>query len=131
MTMTDSELIGQAQARYAQAVDDRDVEGQVDLFTDDGSYISAVTGKHAGRPAVRKAIEEIFANQPVDRRTEHLFGKSVITIEGDRAQMTTDVVVYERFGEGPWQLFCINRHTDQLVRWGDTWLFQEKRVQRR
>jgi uncharacterized protein (TIGR02246 family) len=131
MALPDELAIERTMALYAQRLDDRDVEGYIDLFHADARFISAVSGTHAGRTAIRASIESIYAHQPAERRTEHLFGKSVIVVEGDHAQATTDVVVYERIGSGAWQVFTINRHFDRFIRTASGWLFMEKRIERR
>jgi hypothetical protein len=128
--MSDEQMIRQTVCLYAQRHDDRDAIGFVSLFAEAGRSSSA-SGEHVGRPQVKLFIEDLYARQPADRRTKHLFGNLVISIRGDEADCASDVAVWERFGAQPWRLLEINRHMDRLVRDGNAWLFLKNHVETR
>jgi hypothetical protein len=77
-------------------------------------------------------VDGINENNP-DRDTLHFCANSVIGIDGDAAQAHTDIVFVSRPTNpvGQWIVGNINHYTDQLVRSGSTWLFQDRRIDRR
>jgi uncharacterized protein (TIGR02246 family) len=127
--MTDYDQIRRTVAEHPHTLDDADVERYVALFVDDARLTAGGT-HYAGREAIRGFISGYFANQAPGRKTKHLFGNSVIELDGDRATSVSDVIVYARDGEGPWSMTTITCHLDTLVRSGDRWLFAEKEIRR-
>jgi uncharacterized protein (TIGR02246 family) len=124
--MTEQEAIRTTLAKYAQRNDARDAEGWTQLFVEDGRFITQ-NGEYAGRSAIRSFIDALYASRPT-RRTKHINGSPVITIDGDTARADSDVIFYERIDDSPWRLAGANHYTDTLVRRDTDWFFQERRV---
>jgi hypothetical protein len=95
--MQDRESILDVIARYARVVDDRDVDGIVGLFTDEGR-IDFEGGEHSGvgHDGIRAAYETAFASPRMAGSTSstHLMGNTLMTIAGDRAHAETDAVAF-------------------------------------
>jgi ketosteroid isomerase-like protein len=127
--MTDLDQVRRTIAEHPQTLDDGDVGRYVALFTAD-ARLTAGGVEHTGQAAIRDFITGYFANLG-GRQTKHLFGNSVIDLEGDRATSVTDVMVFGRMGEEPWALSTLTRHHDTLARQGDRWLFAAKEIRRR
>ncbi len=124
--MTEQEAIRQTLARYAQRNDARDAEGWCSLFTEDAHFITQ-HGEYVGRPALRAFIEALYASRPT-RRTRHINGAPVISVDGDVATADSDVIFYERIDDGAWRLAGANHYRDRLVRRDGGWLFQERHL---
>jgi 3-phenylpropionate/cinnamic acid dioxygenase small subunit len=117
-------------AEHPQTLDDGDVDRYVALFKENARLTAGGT-EYAGRDAIRAFISGYFNNQEPGRQTKHLFGNSVIEMDGGRARSVTDVMVYGRVDDGPWSLATLTRHVDTLMPDGDRWLFVAKEIQRR
>jgi 3-phenylpropionate/cinnamic acid dioxygenase small subunit len=128
--MTDYDQVRRTIAEHPQTLDDGDVDRYVSLFMDD-ARVTAGSTEYAGRGAIRDFISGYFASQQPGRETHHMFGNSVIELEGDKATSVSDVMVYARAGDEPWALVTLTRHHDTLVRAGDRWLFAAKEIRRR
>jgi ketosteroid isomerase-like protein len=127
--MSELDQIRRTIAEHPHTLDDGDVDRYVALFMED-ARLTAGTTEYAGRPAIREFIKGYFAGQS-GRQTRHLFGNSVIDLDGDQAHSVSDVMVYARDDTGPWGLTTLTRHHDTLVRNGDRWLFAAKEIRRR
>jgi ketosteroid isomerase-like protein len=128
--MSDYDQVRRTIAEHPQTLDDGDVDRYVSLFMKDARLTAGGT-EYVGQPAIREFIKRYFENQQPSRQTRHLFGNSVIDLDGDLANSITDVMVYARVGDGPWSLTALTRHHDSLVRNGDRWLFAAKEIRRR
>jgi ketosteroid isomerase-like protein len=127
--MSELDQIRRTIAEHPQTLDDGDVDRYVALFMEDARLTAGAT-EYAGRPAIQEFIKGYFAGQG-SRQTRHLFGNSVIDLDGDQAHSVSDVMVYARDDAGPWGLATLTRHHDTLVRSGDRWLFAAKEIRRR
>jgi hypothetical protein len=126
--MSADDAIRHTLASYPLRHDNRDVDGYVTLFAEDGRFAGANT-EHIGHDAIRKFISNTYASQPADRRTKHLCGIPLIDVHGETAEAITDFVAYERLGDEPWQIHTIGRYLDQLVLRGGEWRFMVRRVE--
>ena len=126
--MNDDAEIRNMVALYAQRLDGNDPEAFVQLFTEDGHFISS-TNDQQGHAALRTFIERTYANRG-DKQSRRISGNVMVQIDGDTAVATCDNVVFEKAGDTPWRVSIVSRYVDRLVRRGDKWLFQEKRVER-
>jgi len=121
------EEIRRTLAIYPKSVDDRDSAGFAALFAEDGRIYSSA-GVFIGRAAIKKFLEDLYAARPPDRLFKHMWSNSVITVHGDTAESTSDILVFECLAESPWRMSIVARHHDRLVRQADgRWLFSEKR----
>ena len=126
--MSADSRIRQTLALYAQRHDARDAEGFVSLFVEDALFV--MRGRElVGRGAITETMTALYSNQPSDRRTKHLCGDALINVEGAEATALSDVVVLDRVGGGPWQIYQVNRYIDHMVKVENRWLFIERRIE--
>jgi 3-phenylpropionate/cinnamic acid dioxygenase small subunit len=111
-----------------QKIDDRDVDAYVALFSEDARLITR-TVEYQGRAAIKAGLSVAFGSWPPGSVTKHHIGASVITVEGDKAEALTDLVVFQALAEGGWAVLQAGRYQDSFVREGDNWRISERRVQ--
>ncbi len=121
----DHEEIRRALALYAQMVDSKDATGWSEQFAANGTFHTR-KGDYTGRAAIKQFIEQQFANESADRNTAHLGTNSVISVDGDTAQVATDCLVFEKLGEHPWTVLQVSRASDRLIREDGVWRFTWK-----
>lgn len=122
LRMSDYELIRQTIARNNLALDDRRYDDCLATYTSDGS-IAGRTG-HA-------AIREFMMSQDLATRPElqrrHVNTNIVAEVDGDTAEVTSDLLVYDRVDGGAWTLAVVGRYQDKLARQADgRWLFTSR-----
>jgi 3-phenylpropionate/cinnamic acid dioxygenase small subunit len=129
--VTDVDEIRRTLALYSRFNDEKDSTAWSHLWTESGA-VTDRSGTYVGRPAIKQFVDGINANNP-ERDTLHFCANSVIGIHGDTAQAHTDIVFVSRPTNpmGSWTVGNINHYTDHLVRSGSTWLFQDRRIDRR
>ncbi len=123
--MTDEDQLRELQALWAQLNDDKDIAGWTALYAADGKFVNARGTEFVGHDAIRKNLADRVAAYPDDRFTKHICGPSVIRIDGDTAETSTDYVCYARVGDGAWEILTIGRFHNRLVRQDAHWLFAE------
>jgi 3-phenylpropionate/cinnamic acid dioxygenase small subunit len=128
--MTDLDQIRRTIAEHPQTLDDGDVDRYVSLFIEEARLTAGGT-EYVGQAAIRGFIKGYFESQQPGRQTRHMFGNSVIDLEGEQAKSVSDVMIYARADDGQWALATLTRHHDRLVRNGDRWLFAAKEIRRR
>ena len=126
--MNDDAEIRNIVALYAQRLDGNDPDAFVDLFTEDGRFVSS-TNDQTGREALRKFVERTYASRG-DKQSRRLSGNVVVHLNGDTAEASCDNVVFQRVGDAPWRVSAVSRYVDRLVRQNGRWLIKEKRVER-
>jgi hypothetical protein len=129
--VSDVDEIRRTQALYSRFNDEKDSTAWSQLWTESGA-VTDRSGRYIGRPAIKQFVDGINANNP-ERDTLHFCANSVIGIHGDTAWAHTDIVFVSRPTNpvGQWTVGSINHYTDHLVRGGSTWLFQDRRIDRR
>jgi ketosteroid isomerase-like protein len=122
MRVTDKEDIREMIARWSQTDADKDIEGFVALFTENGVYRGR-RGASEGREAIRKNITDRITLNPPDRKTMHLFCEGIIDVDGDRATAVFPYVGYGRIGGSRWEVMTIGRYHCELLRTAEGWRF--------
>jgi hypothetical protein len=117
-------MIRKTIARNNLALDDRRFEDCVQTYAPDGTI--------AGRRG-HAAIREFIAGQDLATRSDlqrrHVNTNIDIDIQGEAAEVVSDLLVYDREGAGPWTLTAVGRYRDTLARQPDgRWLFVERRL---
>lgn len=116
-TSTDHAAIRELIAGYALALDARDIDACVRLFTADGEFL--VYGRSfAGRDGVR----QMFSDSP---HGLHLTGVSRIDVRGDAATARSQVL-FVRAGDLQLRPAL---YDDELIRQGPQWFFRRRRCQ--
>jgi uncharacterized protein (TIGR02246 family) len=121
--------------RYAFAVDAGDIDGVVNLFTDNGVMLSHLMPgteeepfERRGRDQLRRALELGLAQY---EQTTHLIGGHVIELDGDEADGTTACLAHHVYSTdgGEERLFVMAiRYHDRYVKEHGLWRFAERRL---
>ena len=122
--MTDEDLIRNTVARYSHCLDDRRFKEWSETFTEDGVF-----GSRNGRAAIYENIlgGELATIPELQRR--HIVTNLEIHVHQDEADATSDLLMYDKRGSGPWSL-RIGRYYDKLRRQPDgNWLFSVRRLE--
>jgi uncharacterized protein (TIGR02246 family) len=110
-------------SRYCFALDTRNADGVADCFTQDGLFMSGITGATRGRDAIRDLTLEKKARTPDGRC--HMFINPLIELDGDRAKfrayMLTTWIQNDRC-----EVSHTGRYFGTVVREGGRWLFEER-----
>jgi ketosteroid isomerase-like protein len=122
--VTDKEDIREMIARWSKTDADKDVEGFVALFTEDGVYRGR-RGVSKGHAAIRKNIADRIALNPPERSTMHLFCEGIIDVNGDNATAEFPYVGYGRIGGSRWEVMSIGRYHCKLARTAKGWRFTD------
>ncbi|MGH2366440.1 MAG: nuclear transport factor 2 family protein [Chloroflexota bacterium] len=120
--MSDHEGIRHTMAQFSHFLDGRQFRQWADLFTEDGRF-----NELAGREAIFDMISHAeLASQPELRR-KHTIENLVIDVHADEAEVASDLVMFDRIGDGPWTI-RIGRYQDRMVRQAGRWLFAQRRL---
>jgi uncharacterized protein (TIGR02246 family) len=125
--MSPEERIRQVMAIYVHTHDTHDVEGMLELYTEDGLLVGSA-GPLQGRAAIGAYHSARRNRATTDVRERLLCGNSVITVDGERADAVTDVVGFRKEADGPWSVAFFAQYLDRFVSIDGDWLFTEKRV---
>jgi hypothetical protein len=123
--------IQDAIARYAVAVDSRRYDDLDELFLPDARVdFTAFGGPCAAPQEIKTFLRDSLA---IFRRTQHLMGLPVITIDGDRATArtpcTNPMVIDD--ADGTTKVWLIGLwYDDELVRTETGWRFSSRRQER-
>jgi hypothetical protein len=122
--MSDEDAIRNTIARFCQCLDSRQFQAWANTFTENGVF-----GRLNGRAAILEMIlGGELAKQP-DLRRQHAVTNSIIDVNGDTAESTSDLTMYDRIGDGPITV-RIGRYYDKLARQPTgEWLFTERRLE--
>jgi hypothetical protein len=103
--MRDERKVQEVLARYVRATDSRDGKAQGALFTDDAvveTHIKTGRGQYEklGEPligggGVAFAVDNFMARHPVGGSSHHTTSDHIIEVDGDRAHMNAQFVVFE------------------------------------
>lgn len=120
--MDDVEAIRQLTAKYNRAFDERDADGWVALFTEDGLFERSNAGRsYSGREELRELIETF----PV--RGWHVTSDFIVSVDGDSAHSSCYLMYLDRDAGFAVSMFGI--YDDRLVRQNGQWLFRSRRLQ--
>ncbi|WP_420749017.1 nuclear transport factor 2 family protein [Rhodococcus sp. O3] len=107
-------------AAYAIAVDDRDLEAVVSMFTEDGEFVRAGTASR-GRDAIRSFYSEAMNRYSL---TLHQPLSDQISLDGDRARgILTGRAELALDGT---LVLASYRYADEYVRSDEAWLFARR-----
>jgi 3-phenylpropionate/cinnamic acid dioxygenase small subunit len=120
--MNDYEYISNVLARTAQVLDDDDVKGWSNLFTEDVVFTVA-TLEIKGRQSLFEFMEA--RRRPDGDRGKHLHSNVIIEVDEEegRARSYTDFIEVERSQKGA------GRYIDDLVRESDGWRIAKRHIE--
>ena len=118
-------------ARYAVVVDSGDYDALDELFTGDASIDFTAFGGPLG--SVSEIKDFLAANLGIFKRTQHMMGLPVITVDGERASARTScnnpMVLPD--ADGTTKVWLIGLwYDDSLVRTPDGWRFASRKQER-
>jgi ketosteroid isomerase-like protein len=125
--MSPEEDIRRVMAMYVHTHDTHDVEGMLELYSEDGLLVGSA-GPLKGRAAICAYHAARRDRAVSDVRERLLCGNSVIKVDGDRAEALTDVVGFRKEADGPWTVAFFAQYLDKFVSIDGNWLYTEKRV---
>jgi len=121
--MTDSDEIRNTLARICQYLDERRFEEWSQTFTENGVF-----GERVGRATILSWIQSAELATRPELKRKHATVNSVIHVQSDRAQATSDLIMFDQVGDAPWTI-RIGRYTDELRRQPTgEWLFSRRRL---
>jgi hypothetical protein len=121
--------------RYALAVDARDIDTVVHLFTEDGVMLSHLMPGTEGTPLERRGHEQLRRALELGlgqyKRTTHVIGGQVIEFEGDESVGAVECLAHHVYGtdEGDDRLLIMAiRYHDRYTQREGPWRFAERRL---
>jgi SnoaL-like domain len=121
--VSDEDRIRSTIARFCQLLDARRFEEWSETFTEDGVF-----GRFEGRAAVHRMIlgGELALRPELKRK--HTVTNAVIDVQGDTADVVSDLVMFDRVGDSPW-IIRLGRYHDQLAcQANGEWLFTRRQL---
>ncbi len=125
VALSDVEGIRKTLARFCQYLDERRWEEFTRLFTDDGTFLQCV-----GRDAILAWTKSCPLAVRPELSRKHTAPNSVIEVTGDSAHVVSDMVYFDRIGDGPWTVGGIVKYWDRLERRENEWLFTDRQTKR-
>lgn len=124
--LVDREAIRDLLAAYCERVDEYDIDGMAQLFTEDceTDYGPGRGGSVNGRQQVR---DRIARGQATWRRTHHQLGQSRIAVDGDTAHATTYNTAWHERHDGTVERVRL-RYVDDLRRTGEGWRIARREI---
>jgi 3-phenylpropionate/cinnamic acid dioxygenase small subunit len=113
----DLEEIRKLLARYCFAIDARDVDAWVGLFTEDGIFHYSLGDPLVGEDALRQFLSLV----PDDRH--HLTMNEIIEVDGDKARVRAYALVTK---ESPPVISAVGEYEDTLSRTPEGWRFSSR-----
>lgn len=121
--------------RYAQAVDARDIETVVRLFTEDGIMLSYLMPSTEEKPIERRGHEQLRRALELGlaqyEATTHVIGGQIVELEGECAEGTTLCLAHHvyRADDGDERLLVMAiRYHDRYTKHHGSWRFAERRL---
>ncbi len=122
MKTEDKIEIQELTARYANAMDDTDLDAWMETWDGNGSWKGGL-GEFQGTDK----LKELFAalGERIKNR-RHVMTNFVISGEGDQAEQRCYMLVFDRVNEA--KLIASGVYNDRLIKAGGKWKFLERRV---
>jgi uncharacterized protein (TIGR02246 family) len=116
-------------ARYAHAVDERDVARVAGCFAPDGRLsANGGTSTAHGREAIESYFADAFTRASLGpgTRSSHLLTNTVVHLDGDRAEIVTLGLAVLARPDGATVTLRGLRYADRCQRSGDEWLISDR-----
>jgi 3-phenylpropionate/cinnamic acid dioxygenase small subunit len=117
-------------ARYAEFVDEGDVDGYVNSFTPDG-VIEHTAGRCEGHAEIRPWVAELLSVHRIGphSRLRHVLGLPIIRGDGEHCTARTYVMIPRREDTGVVTLPLVGTYIDSCVKVNGRWLFAKRIIQ--
>jgi hypothetical protein len=113
--------------RYTTALDEGDVDGVVDCFTEDGWLDSPNIGRHEGRASLRAFAVEIAERRRNGAQFRHFISNFRFDVSGDRGRARCYLLDYATVA-GITTLLSPGEYDCGLKKVGGEWLFASRLV---
>ena len=120
--MTDEEGIRRTIAQFSHFLDGRRFRQWADLFAENGRF-----NELEGREAIFDMISHAELASKPELSRKHTIENLVIDVRGDEADVASDLIMFDRMGDGPWTI-RVGRYDDRMVRHSGQWLFAQRRL---
>ncbi len=117
-------------ARYAECVDEGDVEGYVGLFAPDG-VIEHSAGRCDGQDEIRPWVTQLLAMNRIgpQSRLRHVMGTPIIRGDGEVGTARTYMMIPRQEDDGSVSLPLVGTYLDSCVKLNGRWLFAKRIIQ--
>src|SRR5262245_4545148 len=132
MSVEDVEGIRKIQALFCQYLDDGNLEGTLELFTDD-AQIHSGGQTHTGKDQLKTYLAGFFGGTPPDNRWIHMLTEGVYKFsdDGQTGEGRSYMTAYRCSEIGRWWMAAVNRHHDRYRKVNGQWRFAEKGMEGR
>lgn len=125
--LLDREEVRELRSRYGWAYDRADLDGLVDLFTEDAECIFGPYGTWSGKDAIRAGYSETLKND--GGRTMHAITNDVVRVDGDTAHGEYFLIDFFFGAPGENPLKILAHYLEDYRREGDRWLISRCEIQ--
>jgi len=125
--LEEKDAIHETIANYCFHFDGAEFDKWVELFAEDGAFDAGPRGVHKGKEALRKFLKNVplTSGSPM---MKHCVMNEIIKVEGEKATAKSYIILVRSKGEGALVNGLAGRYEDQLVKQGEQWLFQSRKV---
>jgi hypothetical protein len=125
--LAEKDAIRELMAEYCFRLDNDRFADMAALFTADGTWDTAF-GKGTGQPEIEALVRRIRGTGPRPRAIHHVTNIA-IRLQGKTAKCFSNWVTVQNSEQGP-KVGSAGSYTDDLVKQGDQWLFQYRKIDR-
>ena len=128
--LEDKDAIRELLHRYCHAFDESQFDAWLDLFTEDFRFLFPPYLVTDDKDGLRRHVETLRPHFPPGVRSpsKHCVFNEVIEVHGDRATVTSYVVVVGTLEDQPLAVHLAGRYEDELVRADGRWLFRVRKA---
>lgn len=126
--MEDELAIKRVITDYSAAIDARDYDGYVGLFTEDGIWANGAT-RREGHAEIREMLEGLFGEVDpdyVNRASFHFISNFEVNVDGDTASAKSRFIFFMRGEGGEPTPELSGQYHDKLVRLDGEWKISER-----
>jgi uncharacterized protein (TIGR02246 family) len=129
LSAEDRALIDDLFARYNRSIDTGDKEEFVNLYTEDGVWVSPMEGTFEGREALGAWIDEFYARDSPYHQGQHRVTNVIFdSVEPGRCEVWCNWTFVASKDGGP-RLTVMGNYIDVLVKEDDRWLFEKRTIE--
>lgn len=122
MSAEDKIEIQELACRYANAVDDAELNEWMDTWDKNGLWVGRL-GEFQGTEKLKELWDALGKRA---QNMRHVMTNFVIKVEGEKAQMRCTLLFFDRIEEA--RLMATGIYQDLLIKKGGKWKFVERRV---
>lgn len=127
--LEDREAIRALLMEYRRALDAKDFAAYAALFGDDGEFVADAVGPVRGREAILAMLAELQQDGALSEHAgddRHLATNVEISLDGDRAKVSSTWVYLTRGDDGGPRLSLLGHYDDEVRRTAAGWRFARR-----